>query len=66
MDDLRFLEGSYADLEEAHDHCCDIWNAIEELQRTDLWRTLPLETRRALSAAHAHAGALEGVLSHIV
>jgi hypothetical protein len=66
MDDLRFLEGTYEDLTAAHGHCCDIWNAIESLQGTELWRTLPLETRRALSAAHAHAGALEGVLSHIV
>jgi hypothetical protein len=66
MDDLRFLEGTYDDLTEAHVYCCDMWNAIESLQGTDLWRTLPLETRRALSAAHAHVGALEGVLSHIV
>jgi hypothetical protein len=66
MDDLRFLEGTYADLEEAHDHCCDVFNAIEALQGTELWRELPLATRRALSAAHAHVGALEGVLSHIV
>jgi hypothetical protein len=66
MGDLSFFECTYDDMTAAHVHCCDIWNAIESLQGTDLWRTLPLETRRDLSAAHAHAGALKGVLSHIL
>lgn len=54
------------DRETAHDNACDAYHAIEALQRTDLWQDLPLESRRALSAAHAHLGALADALAGIV
>ena len=66
MDDMQFSEDTTADLEEAHDHCCDIWNAIDDLQQTDVWMVLPIETRRAICAARAHVGALADALSTVV
>jgi hypothetical protein len=54
------------DREEAHENACDAYHAIEALQRTDLWQDLPVESRRILSAAHAHLGALADALAGIV
>jgi hypothetical protein len=55
-----------ADREEAHENACDAFHAIEALQCTDLWASLPIETRRALSAAHAHLDALTDALGDVV
>ena len=55
-----------ADREEAYEHACDAFAAIEALQGTDLWLDLPIETRRALSAAHAHLDALTDALGDVV
>ena len=52
-----------ADREAAHDHGCEAYNAIEALQSTHLWLELPVATRRALSAAHAHLGALTDAIA---
>ena len=54
------------DREEAHENACDAYHAIEALQRTDLWQDLPVESRRVLSAAHAHLGALADAIAEIV
>lgn len=66
MDDITFSAPVATDLEEAHDHSTDACNAIEALQVTDLWVSLPIETRRTLSAAHAHLAALSDTLSRVV
>ena len=66
MDDLTFSPATATDLEEAHDHSTDACNAIEALQVTDLWGTLPIETRRTLCAAHAHLAALSDALTEVV
>lgn len=58
MDDLQFSAATEADLEEAYNQSIDACLAIEELQQTDLWRDLPIESRRAICAARAHMGAL--------
>ena len=55
-----------ADREEAYDNACEAFAAIEALQGTALWLDLPIETRRALSAAHAHLDALTDALNEIV
>ncbi len=54
------------DREEAQENACDAYHAIEALQRTDLWQDLPVESRRVLSAAHAHLGALADAIAEIV
>ena len=54
------------DRNEAHDNTCDGFHAIEALQRTDLWKDLPIKTRRVLCAAHAHLGVLADTLAGIV
>ena len=66
MDDLTFSAPVATDLEDAHDHSTDACNAIEALQVTDLWFSLPVETRRTLCAAHAHLAALSDTLSQVV
>jgi hypothetical protein len=66
MNDLEFSPYVTSDLEEAHDHSVDAIDALESLQCTDLWPQLPLETRRALSAAHAHLAALADTLATVV
>ena len=66
MDDFEFLESTLDDLESAHNAGCDAFNAIDDLQRTDLWVSLPIETRKALCAARAHLDALTDQLAHIV
>jgi hypothetical protein len=66
MDDLTFSPYVAADMEEAHDHSTDACNAIEALQATDLWFSLPIETRRTLCAAHAHLAALSDTLGQVV
>ena len=66
MDELKFHPDTASDLEDAHSHCCDIWHAIEALQSTALWESLPLDTLRVLCGAHAHVGALEGALARHV
>ena len=66
MNDLTFSPATLVDLEEAHDHSVDACDALEALQTTDLWCQLPIETRRALCAAHAHLAALADTLHHIV
>jgi hypothetical protein len=66
MGDLTFSAYVTTDLEEAHEHSTDACNAIEALQATDLWFSLPIETRRTLSAAHAHLAALSDTLSQVV
>lgn len=66
MDDLQFHPTTASDLEEAHDHSTDACNAIEALQTTDLWHSLPPDTRRALCAAHAHLAALSDALGRVV
>ena len=54
------------DREEAHENACDAYHAIEALQRCDTWMDLPVETRRVLSTAHAHLGALADALAGII
>lgn len=66
MDDITFSPATSTDLEEAHDHSVDACNAIESLQVTDLWGQLPIETRRAICAAHAHLAALADTLATVV
>ncbi len=66
MNDLEFSPYITSDLEEAHDHSADACNALEALQSTDLWHSLPIETRRALCAAHAHLAALSDTLAQVV
>jgi hypothetical protein len=66
MDDITFSPATATDLEEAHDHTVDACDAIEALQVTDLWGSLPIETRRALCAAHAHLAALADTLAMVV
>ena len=66
MDDITFSPATATDLEEAHDHSVDACDAIEALQVTDLWGSLPIETRRALCAAHAHLAALADTLATVV
>jgi hypothetical protein len=63
MDSLTFSAPVTTDLEEAHEHSTDACNAIEWLQVTDLWSSLPIKTRRTLCAAHAHLAALSNTLS---
>jgi hypothetical protein len=66
MGDLTFSPATTADLEDAHDHTVDACNALEELQVTDLWQSLPIETRRTLCAAHAHLVALADTIATVV
>jgi hypothetical protein len=66
MDDITFSPATATDLEEAHDHSVDAIDALEALQVTDLWGQLPIETRRALCAAHAHLAALADTLATVV
>lgn len=66
VNELEFLPATTTDLEEAHDHSVDAINALEALQCTDLWIRLPVETRRVLSAAHAHLAALADTLATVV
>lgn len=62
----ELLAAREADREQAHEHTCDAYNAIGALQGTLLWEELPIETRRVLSAAHAHLGALADALAEHV
>lgn len=66
MDDLKFLFGTLDDLNDAHTAGCEAFNAIEELQQTALWERLPIGTRRALCAAHAHLDVLTDQLAEII
>lgn len=66
MDDMQFSAETHDDLEEAYEHSNDAYSAIEALQATDLWPTLPIETRRVLCAAHAHLDALAGALYGVI
>ena len=50
------------DCGEAHDVTCDAYNAIEALQGTDVWLSLPLNLQRQLSAAHATLGGIATAL----
>ena len=66
IETMDFSPATAADLEDAHDASADGCNAIEELQATELWQRLPIETRRALCAAHAHLAALADTLATVV
>ena len=46
------------DREEAHENCCDAFHAIEALQATETWKTLPHSVQLAICAAHASLGAI--------
>lgn len=62
----ELLAARMTDREQAHEHTCDAYHAIEALQGTHLWEELPIETRRVLCATHAHLGALADALAEHV
>lgn len=50
------------DHSDAWDAAAEAADAIDALQGTDLWPYLPIETRRAISAARVHCQAITATL----
>lgn len=52
-----------ADREQAHDTALEAYYALEALQATGTWLTLPLPVRRQLCASHALLGGMADVIA---
>jgi hypothetical protein len=66
MEPLTFSTTTEDDLYEAQDSSLEIVDAIRDLQRTEAWKILPIETRRLVCGAHAHLCALSDAINNVI
>ena len=66
MEPLNFSDKTEEDLIAAQDSCLEAITAIRDLQGTDLWAQLPIETRRLICGAHAHMCTLSDTINESI
>ncbi len=66
MEPLNFSESTEDDLIEAQNSSLEIVNAIRDLQGTELWKLLPIATRRLVCGTHAHLCVLSDTINDVL
>ena len=66
MEPLTFSESTEDDLIEVQDASIEVVDAIRELQGTELWKLLPIETRRLICGTHAHLCVLSDKINEVI